>query len=142
MNLPSFYTVIPAFVRYNTDLTDFDKLMYGEISALTNANNYCWASNKYFTFVFNKSERTIKYSIKRLVASGVITSRVNAKDGNTRFLTLSTPMDKSGPTPMDKSGASRARPKYRTNNTRYNTFDTKVGWFDDYLKELQEPKTK
>jgi len=146
MQLPSFYTVIPAFVRYNTELTDFDKLMYGEIVALTNANNYCWATNKYFVKVFNKSERTIKYSLARLIKQDLIISTVTPENGNERILTLNTPHAKNGMTPHAKNCPPRARPSTRTNNTSNNTFkysrngarpkDTNVQWFNDYLKNL------
>jgi hypothetical protein len=145
MKTPSFYTVIPAYVRYNHELTDFDKLMYGEIAALTNANNYCWATNKYFARVFNKAEKTIQRSISRLTKSQVIKSTVKSENGNERILTLIMPMDKNDPTPTDKNvHTSRARPKTRTNNTRFNNKllpqDVKVDWFDEYLEEYEKNK--
>ena len=136
MDKPSFYTVIPAYVRYNSELTDFDKLMYGEIAALTNANNYCWATNKYFVKVFGKAERTIKYSIARLIKQGHIISTVTPENGNERILRLNTPHAKNGTTPHAKNCPPRARPKSNSkNNTRYNTLDTNVEWFNEYLKE-------
>ena len=138
MQLPSFYTVTPAYIRYDKDLTDFDKVMYGEIVALTNANNYCWATNKYFVKVFGKAERTIKYSIARLIKQGHIISTVTPENGNERILRLNTPKAKNGMTPHAKNGPSRARPKRNSkNNTRYNTLDTNVEWFNEYLKDLE-----
>ena len=145
MDKPSFYTVIPAFVRYNPGLTDFDKLMYGEIAALTNANNYCWATNRYFCKVFGKAERTVKYSIQRLVRAEVISSTISAENGNQRILRLNTPRAKNGTTPHAKNGTTPPKPYYK-NNTRVNNFkyshktdakpiDTNVAWFNDYLNE-------
>ena len=46
--LKSYYAIIPANVRYDPDLTPNAKLLYGEITALTNDKGYCWASNNYF----------------------------------------------------------------------------------------------
>lgn len=138
--LPSFYTVIPAFVRYNKALADFDKLLYGEIAALTNANNYCWASNKYFARVFSKSERSITRSVTNLINAGVISSHIDPKDGNTRILTLKTPIDKNVHPPIDKNVPSRARQRTKKNNTRYNNgYSPSIDWFKDYL-EAQDTK--
>ena len=136
MDKPSFYTVIPAFVRYNPELTDFDKLMYGEIAALTNANNYCWASNRYFCKVFNKADKTIRRSIQRLLSANVISSTVNPENGNERILMLSGPPvknDRTPPKPYYRNTPRINNFKYSRNDSRPN--DTNVAWFNDYLKE-------
>lgn len=63
---PSFWAVLPAIVRYNNNLSSFEKLMYAEISALTNKNGICWAGNSYFSNLFSKTEVTISRAIKKL----------------------------------------------------------------------------
>ena len=45
----TYYAVIPAYVRYDKDLTPNAKLMFGELTALSNDKGYCYASNKYFS---------------------------------------------------------------------------------------------
>ena len=45
---PSYYAVIPANVRYDKTLPPLARLMYAEITALSNQYGYCFATNKYF----------------------------------------------------------------------------------------------
>ena len=46
VQLPSFDAVIPAYVRYDSNLSNNAKLLYGELRALTNAYGFCWATNE------------------------------------------------------------------------------------------------
>ncbi|GGI63810.1 helix-turn-helix domain-containing protein [Limosilactobacillus caviae] len=59
---PSYYTNIPAFVRYDEELLRKPKsiLLYGEIVALSNQKGYCWASNSYFAERLRVSGRMIQ----------------------------------------------------------------------------------
>ena len=140
--LPSYYTVIPAFVRYNRNLSNFDKLLYGEIIALTNANGYCWATNKYFAKVFSCTERTVTSSLKRLLEHTDINSHQTQKTDYKRILTLKKGIEKNFQPPLEKNFHPRAQPKsYKKNNTRSNTLDTNVDWFDDYLKKTEKELT-
>ena len=50
--LPNYYAIIPATVRYDNRLKSAEKLIYSEITALANKNGYCFAKNKYFTELF------------------------------------------------------------------------------------------
>lgn len=70
--LPSFDAVIPAFVRYDSNLSNNAKLLYGEIRALTNAYGFCWASNEYFAALYQVDVRTIKRWLENLEAAGHI----------------------------------------------------------------------
>ena len=39
---PNYYAIIPAIVRYDNDLKPNEKLLYGEITALTNKTGACY----------------------------------------------------------------------------------------------------
>ena len=80
--LKSYYSIIPAEIRYDTDLTPNAKLLYGEITALCNEKGYCWATNEYFADLYKVSERTITEWIKLLQNKGYITTSLETKRYN------------------------------------------------------------
>lgn len=72
VNVPSFYTVIPATVRYDNNLSSGAKLLYGDLGALTNLEGKCWASNKTLAKWFGITERTVQNYLKELKDCGHI----------------------------------------------------------------------
>ena len=83
---PNYYAIIPANVRYDATLKDKAKLLYGEITALSNEQGYCYASNNYFAELYNTSVRTIKDLIKNLIDKDYITSAIIYKEGTNEVL--------------------------------------------------------
>ena len=71
MNKPNYYAIIPAEVRYS-DLKPNAKLLYGEITCLTNKHGYCFASNNYFAELYGVSKNTISLWVKDLKEKGFI----------------------------------------------------------------------
>lgn len=69
---PAFWAVLPAAVRYDEELPPNAKLLYAEISALTDQRGYCYASNEYFMRLYSLSERTIRRLISELARLGYI----------------------------------------------------------------------
>lgn len=78
---PNYYAILPASVRYNSDLTYLERVLYAEISALSNVKGYCYASNGYFATNFKNSERTISRSINRLKSLGLISIQTEINSG-------------------------------------------------------------
>ena len=68
---PSYWAVIPANVRYS-NLKPNAKLLYGEISALSNKEGYCFATNMYFAKLYNVTKNTISLWISQLNKAGFV----------------------------------------------------------------------
>lgn len=71
-NQISYYAVIPATIRYDNRLKAAEKLMYGEITSLTNRMGYCFANNKYFANLYNVTIHTVSQWISHLEKLGYI----------------------------------------------------------------------
>ena len=68
----NYYAIIPAIVRYDKELTDKAKLLYGEITCLCNKEGYCFATNNYFANLYNCTSRAIQFTISKLQEKGYI----------------------------------------------------------------------
>lgn len=65
-NKVNYYAIIPATVRYNNNLKPAEKLLYGEITALTNVKGYYYAQNRYFANLYNVTSHTVSQWISHL----------------------------------------------------------------------------
>ena len=78
---PSYYAIIPAVVRYDKDLRPNEKLLYGEITALSTSTGECWASNNYFANLYNVTPQAVSGWINDLRKKGYINVDIIYKDG-------------------------------------------------------------
>jgi len=78
---PNYYGIMPASVRYDKSLHPNAKILYTEISALSNKEGYCFASNNYFANLFEVSDRSIRNWIKNLKDKGFIKVQLIYKNG-------------------------------------------------------------
>ncbi len=69
---PNYFSIIPATVRYDNDLKDKAKLLFSEITCLTNTLGYCIASNEYFANLYGVSKETISRLINQLAEKNYI----------------------------------------------------------------------
>lgn len=72
MENPNYYAMIPANVRYDKSLKPNEKLLYGEITALSNKMGYCIAKNSYFANLYSVHKKTISDWISNLKDKGYI----------------------------------------------------------------------
>lgn len=78
---PAYYAVIPANVRYDKKLTMFEIVLFAEISTLINLNGVCYAQNKYFADLYEKSMTTISRAIGNLRDCGYLVVELQYKKG-------------------------------------------------------------
>ena len=83
---PNYFAIIPANVRYDKNLRDKAKLLYGEITALCNKEGFCWAKNEYFADLYDVTKTTVSTLIKNLIDNGYIKSKLIYKEGTKEIL--------------------------------------------------------
>ena len=115
---PSFYAVLPAHVRYEKRLKPAERLLFAEISALTNKFGYCTASNGYFAELYETRKETVSKWISHLSELGFLRLEMvyEGKQIKGRKIWIDekvmTPIDEKVMTPIDE--------KVKGNNTRLN----------------------
>jgi len=89
---PAYYSIIPAPVRYDKRLTPNAKLLFGEITSLTNQLGFCYASNKYFERLYKVSKQSINFWLKQLETYGYIKRHIyrdkSSKEILNRYITI------------------------------------------------------
>ena len=84
---PNYYAIIPAEGRYCANLPANAKLLYGEITALTSKEGYCWASSQYFANLYDVSRQTVSGWIKSLETNEFIRCEIEDNYKRRIFLT-------------------------------------------------------
>ena len=95
MEKPNYYGILPADVRYDNRLKPMEKIMYSEITALTNKNGYCNAKNQYFAELYEVHKNTVGAWINHLVELGYLKSILVKNDkkeivGRRLYITIPT----------------------------------------------------
>jgi len=117
MKQPNYYAIISAEVRYDKNLTANAKLLYAEITALLNMNGECFATNKYFAALYNKSVVTVSKWISELIQNGYISSYYTYKKGTKEIDKRYLSILKGGIKENDKGGIKE---NFKDNNTSIN----------------------
>lgn len=69
---PSYYSILTANVRYDKRLKANEKLLFSEITALSNKYGYCTATNSYFSNLYEVSKTSISTWINNLKRCGYL----------------------------------------------------------------------
>jgi hypothetical protein len=146
---PGYYAIVPASVRYDGTLPPAAKLLYGEITALTNAYGFCYASNRYFKDLYQVEERTVRRWIEALADGGYIVAGIEEGERRIRLVesipqTLRADKNvRGGRTKMSGGADKNVR---HLNNTLNNTSEyTTTGvraWNPPSLEEVKAHGTQ
>lgn len=103
---PSYYSIIPATVRYDKRLKAYERLMFSEITALSNKYGYCTASNSYFASLYEVDKTTISRWINHLKNLGYLKTQL-IKNGRAvasrRIYPNMDPVGRPCNTPIDRN---------------------------------------
>lgn len=115
---PNYYAIIPASVRYDTELKPNEKLLYGEITSLMNKEGYCYASNKYFAELYNVSVQSISYWISNLINKGYLQSEIVYKENSKEisYRKLTTTLLKKSLIPIKENFKGGIKENFKDNN--------------------------
>lgn len=69
---PSYFSVLPADVRYDQTISANAKLVYSEISALIGPEGFCYASNAFLADNYGFTEEAVSRMITKLIKAGYI----------------------------------------------------------------------
>lgn len=150
---PSYYSILTADVRYDEKLNASEKLLFSEITALSNKHGYCTAGNGYFSKLYNVSDRSVTRWIKHLKELGYLKYvpiyKKDSKEVDERRLYPLTnskdPLDKNVyggrqkcPKPLDKNVEDNITSINNINtnnkeNSNKDNFDYKkfIEWFNE-----------
>lgn len=81
-NKPAYYAIIPSEVRYCEELKYPERLLYGEITALSGKEGYCFATNKYFAELYHVIPGTISRWVNHLERLGFIKTEIIKDERN------------------------------------------------------------
>ncbi|WP_010177356.1 helix-turn-helix domain-containing protein [Aquimarina agarilytica] len=83
---PNYYAILPAEIRYDKRLSPAAKILFAEITALTNNHRICWSTNKYFEELYQVSKQTINNWLLQLEECGYIERFIYRADGSKEIL--------------------------------------------------------
>ena len=146
---PNYYAIIPATVRYSS-LKPNAKLLYGEITALSNKLGYCFASNIYFADLYGVSKNTVSRWLSDLKKFGFITIQLERNERKEIVKRIIGIVQKDDSTNYKKSKENTTSINTTSNNiyikekfiNEVMSFDYPKEMLDDFINYWTEGKRK
>tara|TARA_R110000744_G_scaffold346092_2_gene451597 strand:- start:868 stop:1488 length:621 start_codon:yes stop_codon:yes gene_type:complete len=127
---PSYYAIIPANVRYS-NLKPHAKLLYGEITALASKEGYCFATNRYFSELYEVTKNTVSSWISDLQKEGFVSVQL-IKEGN-QVIERRIGITRKGDTPI----TFKQEDNSTSNNITINNLSKRIDEFDEEVHFLE-----
>lgn len=124
---PSYYSVLPADVRY-ADIPANCKLLYAEITSLTQREGHCWATDGYFAKLYGVTNETANRWVARLKKEGLIDITYDIKPHGRKRVIWVGGIDEKIKTHIDE--------KINYNNTSNEYIDNKLSIGDTSPKGI------
>tara|TARA_R110000824_G_scaffold136396_1_gene299987 strand:+ start:325 stop:921 length:597 start_codon:yes stop_codon:yes gene_type:complete len=146
---PTYYAIIPASVRYS-NLKPNAKLLYGEITALSNKLGFCYATNNYFAELYNVSKNTISNWLSDLNKVGFVTIDIK-RNSNKQIVKRCIGITEINDTPIQEKMKGNSTSINNTSNNIYikekfinevKAFDYPKDMLDDFINYWCEGKKK
>lgn len=125
---PTYYAILTADVRYSTKINASEKLLFAEITALSQKDGTCWASNRYFADLYDVSKETVSRWVASLARESFITMRYTYKDGTKEIDKRYMQIYQGG---IDKNIKGGIDENVKVNSTSFNTINTNKA-FDEF----------
>lgn len=123
-NKNNYYAIIPATVRYSKELKANEKLLYGEITSLSNKNGYCYAQNRYFADLYDVSIETVSRWLSNLQKCGFIQIEIKRNENKeviARYIyIIDVPYRQKNQYPYQQKNQEGIEENVKENNINYN----------------------
>lgn len=114
---PTYFSILPADVRYSRQLTPMAKIIYAELTSLASKNGKCWPSNQYFADLYDVQPTTVSEWINSLFKAGFI--NISGAESKNRRISIANIIKKKSKLPSEEAEAKPSE-KVEHNNTSNN----------------------
>lgn len=137
---PNYFAVLPSDVRYNKKLSPMERLLYAEITCLTNHKGYCWASNAYLGRLFDRNPKSISRNLQNLSLHNhikIYLVKDDKKNVDKRIISLVTKLPKSAKLPPPQKCVPPL-----LKNVEDNNINEKIVLFEEFWEAYSVKKSR